>query len=370
LRAIKKKADSGIEPYKSAVSSLLSYVGSPTNWPYGTVDPTNRDVLQNAAALVYAKGLAYNLTGDSAYAASAREKILQMSSTTTCANDYSGGNGCILTLSRHVPGYITGADLIEDYTGWSAGDKATFQSWLKNQVYRFTDWASDTRSTNWGAVGSAATEYIADYLANSNLTLVDRDGKSFTPHGAYVEARQRALDRVNSNSYMYNSVCSNTTGLGIRWYGGIPEETGRGTTGCDGQYLLTTDSSYSYMHAHLSGTVLQAELLLRRGDHSLFDNIKSDGSGSILRAILYVIANPNDPNAPTHWYSWMDSRKSIIEISYRYYRNSAIAKQLGIGTSSRNIDGAGNTAMPHFGTLTHGFAVGENPGPPPVTPAP
>jgi hypothetical protein len=124
------------------------------------------------------------------------------------------------------------------------------------------------------------------------------------------------------------------------------------------------------MIAHLSGTVLEAEVLLRRGDNSLFNNMKGDGSGSILHAILYVIDNPYDPNPPTHSFDWLDSRKSILEIAYRYYRHPSIAKQLGIGTSSRNIDSDGNSAMPHFGTLTHGFAAGENPGPPPVTPAP
>ena len=370
LREIKSKSDLGIEPYRSAVDSLLNYVGSPDYWPYGFVDPTNRDVLQHAAALVYAKALVYNLTADQSYAASARVKLLELSTTITCSNTYSGGNGCILTLSRHIPGYIAAADLIEDYPGWSVDDKRTFQSWLRDSVYRFTDWASDDRSTNWGSMGSAATEYIADYFTGSGLMLTDRNGVVFDPHNAYWEARQRALDRVNSNSYMSNSVCADHTGLGIRPSGAIPEETGRGSTGCDGSYLLTNDASYSYMQTHLSGTVLQAELLLRRGDSSLFDNLKLDGGGSILKAILYVIENPNDPTPPAHWWDWIGSRKSILEIAYRYYRHPAIGKQLGVGTSNRAIASDGNSSMPHFSTVTHGFAADENPGPPPLTPAP
>lgn len=370
LRQIKSKSDSGIAPYKKAVQSLLTYAGAPNYWPYGFVDPTDRDVLQRAAALVYAKGLAYGLTGDQGYAASAREKILELSTTNTCSNTYSGSNGCILTLSRHMPGYIAAADLIEDYAGWYTGDKTIFQIWLRDKVYRFTDWASDDRSTNWGSVGSASTQYIADYFTGSGLILTDRNGAPFSPHDAYWEARQRALDRVNSNPYMGNSVCTATTGLGIRPYGGIPEETGRGSTGCDGTYLLADDDSYSYMQTHLSGTVLQAELLLRRGDSSLLDNIKPDGGGSILKAILYVIENPSDPTPPNHSWNWINSRKSILEIAYRYYRHPAIGRQLGIGTSSRHIAGDGNSALPHFATLTHGFAVDENPGRPPVTAAP
>jgi hypothetical protein len=370
LAQIKSKASQNIEPYKTAVSSLLSKAGTPTSWSYGTVDPTNRDLLQAASANLYAKALAYHLTGNDQYAAFVRQKVLEITSTITCSNDYSGGNGCILTLSRHIPAYVSAADLIADYPGWTAADKQAFQIWLRDKVYRFTDWASDERSTNWGAVGTAATLYISDYFAGSGMNLIDRNGTALTAHNAYVEARQRALDRNNGNSYMYNSVCSDTTGLGIQYYGGIPEETGRDTTGCWGTYLLTNDSSYSYMIAHLSGTLSSAELLLRRGDRALYDNIKADGGGSILRAILYVIENPYDPDPPNHSFDWLSSRKSILEIAYRYYRHPAIAKQLGIGTSNRNIDSDGNSAMPHFGTLTHGFAVGENPALPPVTAAP
>lgn len=370
LAQIKLKSANNVEPYKSAVSALLSEAGSPSSWSIGTVNPTNRDQLKAAAAKVYAKAMAYHLTGDSGYAITVRQKILEISTTDTCSNTYSGGNGCILTLSRHISGYIAAADLISDYSGWTASDKQTFQIWLRDEVYRFTDWASDARSTNWGSVGSATTLYIADYFAGSGLSLIDRDGRSFTAHQAYVEARQRAIDRNNGNSYMYNSVCSNSTGLGIQYYGGIPEETGRDSTGCWGTYLLTNDSSWSYMIAHLSGTIMSAELLLRRGDSILYDNIQADGSGSILRAILYVIENPYDPSPPDHWFDWLESRKSILEIAYRYYRHPAMARQLGVRTGSRHIAGDGNSAMPHFGTLTHGFANSENPDLPPVTPAP
>lgn len=370
LAQVKSKAEQNIQPYKNAVSSLLSIAGSPTSWSPGTVDPNDRDQLGAAASLVYAKALAYHLSGNTAYAAEARRRILEISSTDTCSNSYSGGNGCILTLSRHIAGYVAAADLLEDYSGWSSSDKSRFQTWLRDEVYRFTDWASDTRSTNWGSVGTMTTLYIADYFAYSGMNLVDRSGNSISPHNAFVEARQRAFDRNNGNSYMYNSVCSITTGLGIQYHGGIPEETGRDSTGCFGTYLLTDDSSFSYMIAHLSGTLPTAELLWRRGDPSLYNNIQSDGGGSILRAIMFVIDNPYDPNPPQHSFDWIDSRKSILEIAYRYYRHPSIARQLGIGLGSRHIAGDGNTAMPHFGTLTHGFSTNENPGPPPVVPAP
>jgi hypothetical protein len=369
LASIAQKADQGRQPYKGAKDSLLSIVGRPSDWPYGIVDPRDRDALHKAAALVYGKALAYHLTGDGEYAASAREKILQLSTTSTCVEDYSGANECILTLSRHTPGYVAAADLLEDYPGWGQADKTAFQTWLAARVYRFTDWASDERGTNWGSVGSAATAVIADYFAGSGLTLTDRGGKGLTAEEAYQEAKQRGLDRMNGNSYMYQSVCRPyEVTVGIKDHGGIPEELGRGSAGCDGAYLLGgTDSSWSYMQASLSGIVMQAELHLRRGDSSLYDNMTSAGKGSILRAIHFLIQNPVSPN---HSRDWLESRKSILEFAYRYYRDPAMAKQLRVGSPDRHVARDGNSAFPHFGTLTHGFAVDENPGSPAAVPPP
>jgi hypothetical protein len=372
LAAIKSKADGGLEPYKSAVSALLVDAGSPSAWSFGIVDACNRDQMEGAAALVYAKALAFRLTGDAAYATSARAKILELSasSSTFGGSTYSGGNGCILTLGRHMPGYVMAADLLEGWSGWSAADKVAFQKWLANGVYQKIDWASDNSATNWGAVGSAATQIVADYFAGSSVPLVDKNGKAITAAAAFAEARQRGLDRSNGNEYMYNSVCAapDDDGPGIRSHGGIPTELGRDSAGCNGTYLPScTDSSWSYMIAYLSGAVLQAEVLLRRGDRSMFDNITADGRGSLLRAIRFVIANPNNPGGGC---AWLNSRKSILEIAYRHYGDRDIGDELGIGTSSRHIAHDDNSAFPHFGTLTHGFAVSEVPTAPPVTAVP
>jgi hypothetical protein len=372
LAAIKSKADRGMQPYAAAVSGLLADAGTPSSWPHGVVDPCDRDRLHLAAAHVYAKSLAFRLVGDPAYAVSARAKILELAATTSTfgGETYSGGNGCILTLARHIPGYVMGADLLEGWSGWSAADKTAFQKWLGNGVYRKIDWASDEAATNWGSVGSAATLVVSDYFAGSSVPLVDRFGKAWTATAAYAEARQRGIDRSNGNAYMKNSVCPapNDRGPGIRAHGGIPTELGRDSAGCDGTYLPScSDSSWSYMIAYLSGAVLQAEVMLRRGDRALFDNLTSDGRGSLLRAIRFVIANPENPGGGC---AWLSSRKSILEIAYRYYGDTDMGAELGIGTSSRHIASDGNSSNPHFGTLTHGFAPTETPAPPPVTAAP
>ena len=358
----------------------MSFAGSATNWPIKNFAGTNvcsdRDGMRDGAAMVYAKSLAYHLTGNSQYAADARKHILEMANSVADQSGYSGGNGCILTLARHVPGYIIAADLLADYSGWTSADKSVFMNWLGNETYHMVDWASEERSTNWGGDASAAAGMIADYFAGSGRTLRDRNGKLWSPRDAYQEAKALQLHRMNGTDNhstgapyprMKNSVCKNfqstssTDGFahGIQGHGGIPEETGRATTGCSGSVLKDADSAWTYMHTTLTGMVLQAEMLLRRGDRSMYENIRSDGRGSLEKAMEFTVT-------PFGAYS---SRSSIFELGYRYYRNARIGSSIGVG-GSRKIAGGSNSVFLHFGTLTHGFALNENPGPPPTVPAP
>lgn len=381
LRIIKQKADQQLQPYKDSYDSLISYVGAATNWPvmnFSGVDVClYRDELQEGAARVYAQTLAYHLTGNANYAAEARKHILEISRSFTAAYLYSGsGNGCPLTLSRHVPGYVVAADLLAGYPGWTAEDKSLFLDWLNNHAYHLVDWASDERSTNWGADGSNAAGVIADYFAGSGRSLRDRDGKLWSPRQAYEEAKALQLHRMNGTTdhstgapypKMKNSVCKNfvatssTDGYahGIQPWGGIPEETGRGSTGCSGTRMLDGDSAWTYMHTSLTGMLMQAEMLLRRGDRSMYDNLFYNGNGSLEKASEFTVTP----------YGAASGRTAPFELAYRYYRNPIIGSAIGVG-GSRKISGGSNTVFLHFATLTHGFAPGENPGPPPTVPTP
>ena len=356
----------------------MSYLGGPTTWgirDFSGVDVcTDRPSFQAGAARVYGLALAYNLTGDDRYAAAARTHILEMARSKTVDYGYSGsGSGCPLTMSRHTPGYVVAADLIADYPGWTAADKSAFLTWLNTYAYHLVDWASDERSTNWGGDGSNAAGVIADYFANSGMTLRDRNGRQWSPHDAYIEAKTMQLHRMSGSTdittgapypQMVNSVCDNFQpgngfAHGIQPYGAIPEETGRGSTGCAGTRMQSTDSSWSYMHTTLTGMLMQAEMLLRRGDPSFYENIKSDGRGSLEKAMEFTVTP----------FGTLDDRSSIFELGYRYYRNPTIGAAIGVG-GTRLIAKDGNSVFLHFGTLTHGFATNENPGPPPTVPAP
>jgi len=369
LATIAKKASNDIQPYRDARDKVLASAEDPSYWPYGTISGQQScaktlepSYIGNGAPLILAKAMAYHLTRDTNYAAAVREKILGLTDTSGYGGEkYSGENQCILNLSWYIPSWIMAADLIEDYSGWSSADKQTFQRWLAKEIYKKVDWASDKRSNNWGSAGSATSAMIADYLEGSGILLRDRDGKQWTPAQAFAEAKQRQVDRMNGNSYMDNYNCHQA--VGIRPDGGIPEELARGSTGCNGRWIKDLDKSWTYTMTYLQGAVTHAELLLRRGDDSLYRNITGSGAGSLSKAILFLLHNPNDPGKSVPWKVSNDG--PTLELAYRFYRDPYMAQQLGIGTKNRAICGKSGQML-HFGTITHGFAPNEEPGPPPT----
>ncbi|MBZ5545308.1 MAG: alginate lyase family protein [Acidobacteriia bacterium] len=393
LATIAQKASQGIEPYKSAVLSIENFANTgssaaqpsnpnPTFWLYGTISGSQScsgtlspSFLGNGAPVIEAKAMVYGLllptnpTLANQYAADIRTELLELSTTSGYGGtSYSGGNQCILNLAWYTPGWIIAADLIEDYPGWSDSDKHIFQTWLATVVYPKADWACDTRSNNWGAAGSVTSGMIADYLTGSGILMVDRTGATVNSHDAYLQAKKCQLDRMNGNSYMDNYNCHNPA-VGFRADGAIPEELARGSTGCNGLWLVAEDvpGSWSYTQTHLQGTILHAEFLLRRGDASIYNNLMPTGGGSLQRAYKFILANPNPGGLSWNWN--LPNEIAELEILYRHYRDSLLANQLKIGTSSRLIGGKSGQML-HFGTITHGFAVGENPGSPPTVAAP
>jgi hypothetical protein len=371
LAGIKQRADQGKQPYKDAVDELVAYAGAPGDWPYGSVDgnvdcagPDEPPPLWNGEGgpLVLAKAYLYHLTGDEAFAESARLHVLDLTDTTGWGGDvFSGANQCILNLSWFIPRFIQAAELLEGYAGWSTDDRETFASWLAAEVYLETSWSSSHRMNNWGSAGSYTSAMIADYLVQTTISqLVDEDGTSRSLAEAWTYHRSRQLARMDGTDPL-DTQCAI---WGIQDHGGIPDELRRGTSGCDATYILEQDASYTYQLAHIQALVAHAELLLRRGDKSMFDNVAPNGMGSIQQSILFVIQNP------TQSWPWSNNHMPTLDISYRYYRDPAMCAELVCDdVTQRVISGEGNRVM-SFGTLTHGFAPDENPGPPPVVAPP
>ena len=112
LAVIKQKADQNIEPYKSAVSSLISFAqGSMPSPNSGTVScsaSTDPSYVAVGSAQVYSYALAYHLTGDAGYALDAKNAIADLYSIT----DLVDSGDCPLTMGRHIPSWIRAADLL------------------------------------------------------------------------------------------------------------------------------------------------------------------------------------------------------------------------------------------------------------------
>jgi hypothetical protein len=365
LASVAQKAEQNIEPYRSAVKALLAYAKKPGYWPYKTIEGKQkcRETLRpkyigEGAPLIYAQAMAYHLTGDAAYARAVRERLLDLTDTYGYGGEkYSGANQCILNLSWYMPSWIMAADLIEDYQEWHTDDKRAFQRWLVEEVYKKTAWSSRHRNNNWGAAASATSGMIADYLWDAPYLL-----EGATPSVAYAEHKRRQLDRMNG-IWQGDSGCPI---WGIQTYGGIPDELRRGASGCLAQWLVKSDASWTYTQTHLEGLVTHAEFLLRRGDNTIYENIRNDGSGSLLKAIHFVIDNPIDASKSLHW---KDNHMPTLEVAFRYYRDPVLAEQLHFGQQDRFIGGPSGQML-HFGTITHGFAPDEDPGPPPTVPPP
>jgi hypothetical protein len=199
---------------------------------------------------------------------------------------------------------------------------------------------------------------IADHLVGSDIDeLVDEDGTARTLSDAFAyHAAQQIHARMNGEDMM-DSDC---TIWGIQDHGGIPDELRGGSSGCDATYVLEDDLSLTYQHAQVQSLVAHAELLLRRGDTSAFDNETPSGMGSIRQSILFVVANP------TMSWPWTEAHYATLEIAYRYYRDADLCMEFGC----ENPTPSGSNRVLSFGTLTHGFDVSEDPGPPPTVPPP
>lgn len=424
LAVIREKANLGIEPYNSAVRTVLAYADR--KWDYKldahercpNADSPSWIENEKGIPVLYAKALAYHLTGDRRYAEEVKtilERIMTEVLTIASEVDFPDAQ-CRLNFAWGTPELVASADLIEEfwntqsctgplgtlYTDTTIGRgncKVLFQNWLVKNPYYVISYSAEASQSNWGAAATNATAYIADYLWDRpDVLLVHRSPRQInggreiarSPAEAYAYANQLALDRMNGYRVELESsescdflsgrqqdsgrppVKSQITENGI-----IPDDARRkehcNVPSYNGDYQ-------NYPQVHLNNNIQQCELMLRRGDSSCFDNVEmSDipeytfidptgarqtthlhpGRGSIERAINAIIIDSG-----TEW-----RHDEALEVAYRYYflhhRLPGVDRWFE-HLDRRNICSQGIC----FGTLTHGFAPGELPCPPPVVPPP
>jgi len=419
LVVLKEKADQGKEPYQSAVSNVLSWADR--DWAF-TLEPEvacpdseTPAWLDNGGGIpvLYAKALAYHLTGKRQYAdevVSILRRIMTEVKTISLADQQ-----CRLNFGWGTPELVAAADLMEDHwktqvcTGPTSiqypdktigtGEcKALFQNWLVKNPYYVVSYSGVAATSNWGAAATNTMAYIADYLWDRpEVLLIHRNPReinngqdiALTPAEAYRYANRLALERMNgyriaygenscdrSSDEVQNSawppVKSQITERGI-----IPDDARREEYCNIPQY---NGEYQNYPQLHLGHNIQQCELMLRRGDRSCFDNVDTTdipdysfidpngvtrtahlypGRGSIERAIKAILVDSH-----TEW-----KHDAALEVAYRYYDTYHTLPDFEswLGQINRPA-GCGQDIC--FGTLTHGFALGESPRLPPTVPPP
>lgn len=422
LTAIAKKAEQGLEPYHSAVNNVIEIADK--KWDYklkAKEDCSNSDKPAwndngKGTPRLYAKALAYQLTGKIQYAEEVRS-ILERIMTKVETIDLEDGQ-CQLAFGWGTPELVASADLIEDYwwnrtctgpidthydnTEIGVGNcKKLFQNWLVKNPYYIVSSAAEVSQSNWGAAATNTLAYIADYLWDRpEVVLIHRvppsinNGKDlrFTASEAYAHANKLALDRMNGYDVEQGSPasCDYLSGdqQNRQWtpvksqiseQGIIPEDARRQQQ-CN---IPVYNGTYeNYPQLHLGNNIQQCELMLRRGDSSCYDNVDNSdlpdytftgpdgkiktthlypGRGSIERAIKAIIVD-----SKTEW-----RHRSALEVAFRYYfthHSLPGFEQWAEQLVNRSPDCGQDIC---FGTLTHGFSIeSETPMPPPTVPPP
>jgi hypothetical protein len=368
LAVYRAAADAGSQPQKDNRARLLT--DAREAWAWGSISgeigttgtssskkcqplasTSGADYLLEGAPDAYAQAVGSFLAPDQSLAQQARTHVLDLVDTSGfrgLTSDYGGDNQCVLDLALSIPVWIETARLLEDTAVWSSADTAAFRGWLSAQVYPKVAWASRTRRNNWGAAGSLAADAIASYVTGGVAALQEYSPTRLTLSpaqalGAHVAMQ---LSRIGS-SWVGDAQCAKR---GIQWHGGIPEELRRGSTGCDGTYLVTSDASRSYQMMHTELLVFHAEAMRRRGDSSLYQAKTSQGLPAILQAILFVIQNPS---GGTSW-PWDSARWGTLITAGSFYDNAKVRELAGGNSMFR-----GGRTLPYTRVTARPPASGE-----------
>jgi hypothetical protein len=304
LAITKAQADSGAEPGRSAVKSLLQNAGealalSPCAMSTYTTSAGD-ECLNQASESAFVLAMAYWMTGDPRYSSKAADFIRAWSNTLIQIDQTD--DQAQLDWSRFAPALIWGAELLDGAPGWTPADRQKLTAMLVSVVLPQGQQAA-RRTNNWADAGNLLRLSIAVY---ANLPAERK---------AAIADWKTMLDgvRQSDGSWQY----------GMLPDGSLAEENRRGSSGL------------SYNQGALSVKTIFAEIARRQGDSSLYSYRTPRGvglkNGWDFLASQVVNADAGActwPYTPDHCVDY--SNRSGWEVAYAYWREPAYLGPLSL----------------------------------------
>ncbi len=186
---VKKQIKKGVQPYSQAYSQLILKASEALNAQDHAIanfavpgfydNPEehvkNSQSLQTDAFNAYACALAYALGKEEKYAVKAAQILKSWSTVNKTYSEHDGA----LVMAYSGSGLVIAGDLIKGYKGWSVGDKAQFDVWVR-YVYKKACDQIRNHTNNWADWGRFGSILSADYLNDEaeiaeNIRLIKSD---------------------------------------------------------------------------------------------------------------------------------------------------------------------------------------------------
>lgn len=245
---VKARIAKGTEPQATAFKALIAAANSqqyflPNAPATMQIDSgyTNGNLQQmrtwlgNEASSAYTSALAFTYSGDPKYATKAIEI---MNAWANKGTTFTGG-GRFLQLGAWFSPMLYAADLLNDYEGWNATDKAKFKNWWREQVLVHTHEALykyDNNQKDAGMIGAMAAaivledsgllqeclnEFLSYFKTNASVTDHPKQWKIYNDYrGIYLtEDIDRNLGR-SGLTYTYLAMTTAVQNMEMARYAG------------------------------------------------------------------------------------------------------------------------------------------------------
>ncbi len=296
IDSIKSNVKANLSPWKPAYDSLVAkakwlqtevpsavqtfYVPAYYSGPAAHIAASA--LLQDDVKAAYVSAAAYALTGTNSFA----DKAIEIMNNWARVNTGVGGDDSSLVMSYAGVAFIQSAELLQNYSGWNASDKAQFKSWVSDVFLDKVANANKMRTNNWGMWGVLGSISAYHYLDDP----------------AHVRSE---IDLIKAK--IDAQIASN---------GAITEEVKRGASGLQ------------YTYFYLAPLTAAAQVALDSEGVDLFNWVSPQGKTikSALDYLLYYMqhpsswpyaANPELPSASDPWPS------NLFEAMANYYPDPA-----------------------------------------------